>query len=132
MSDVRAIVAGHGDFAAGMLSAVEQITGRGAAFVGMTNRSLGAADLLAQLSQLVDAHDARVIFTDLPAGSCTIAARRLQKERPDLVVVVGANLAALLDFVFAESTTAVAAGHAAEKGRQALMVVAPPEGPRGN
>ena len=24
-----------------------------------------------------------VIFTDLPAGSCTMAARRLQRDRPD-------------------------------------------------
>ncbi len=132
MSEVRAIVAGHGDFAAGMLSAVEQITGRGSVFVGMTNRSLGAADVHAQLARLVDAHQARVIFTDLPAGSCTIAARRLQKERRDVIVVMGANLAALLDFAFAEETTVLAAGHAAEKGREALSVVGPPEAPRGH
>jgi len=30
---VRALVAGHGDFAAGIVSAVHQITGRGEAFV---------------------------------------------------------------------------------------------------
>ena len=41
-----------------------------------------------------------MIFTDLPAGSCTMAARRLLRERPAVVLVTGANLATLLDFVF--------------------------------
>jgi PTS system N-acetylgalactosamine-specific IIA component len=78
-----------------------------------------------------------VVFTDLPAGSCTLAARRLQRERPDLVLVTGANLATLLDFVFSaeeasdEDAAAHAATHAAEKGRAALAVATRPGGARG-
>jgi N-acetylgalactosamine PTS system EIIA component len=73
--------------------------------------------------------DVEVIFTDLPAGSCTMAARRLQRERPELTVVTGVNLAALLDFVFHEGTAATeAAAHAVEKGRAALVVSGVPRG----
>jgi PTS system N-acetylgalactosamine-specific IIA component len=123
MSSVRAIVAGHADFASGLISAVDQITGLGAAFVGMSNRGLSAGDVTAGLQDALDRTGARVVFTDLPAGSCTMAARRLQRERPGLTVVVGANLAALLDFVFDDADDADAARHAAEKGRAALQVL---------
>lgn len=52
-----------------------------------------------------------------------MAARRLQRERPELVVVTGVNLATLLDFTFSESDdAAAAAGGAVEKGRASLGV----------
>lgn len=123
MSSARAVVAGHGDFAAGMISAVDQITGRGSDLVAMTNRGLSAPDVAAALGALLDATRAQVVFTDLPAGSCTMAARRVQRERPGLTIIVGTNLATLLDFVFAEGEPGDAAVHAAEKGRAALMPV---------
>lgn len=54
-----------------------------------------------------------------------MAARRLQRELPQLHVVTGVNLAALLDFVFTEAPDAgAAAAEAAEKGRKALAVAA--------
>jgi PTS system N-acetylgalactosamine-specific IIA component len=66
---------------------------------------------------------ATVIFTDLPAGSCTMAARRIQREQPGIAVVTGVNLATMLDFVFhAESGDVHAVEHAADKGRAALVV----------
>lgn len=125
----RAIVAGHGEFAAGVVSAVAQITGRGDVFVALSNRGLGADDIERVMREQAEALGARVVFTDLPAGSCTIAARRLQRERPDLVLVTGANLATLLDFVFhVDAPPAEAARHAAEKGRDSLAVVGAPGG----
>ncbi len=123
MSDVKALVAGHGAFAEGLLSAVEQITGRSDRFLGVTNRGLSARDVELRLREVVDSSGATVIFTDLPAGSCTIAARRLQRERPALVVVTGVNLATLLDFTFQDGEAdAAAVERAAEKGRAALVV----------
>jgi len=123
MSSVRALVAGHGTFAAGMLSAVEQITGRTDLFLGVTNHDLSAADVEALMRERLDSSGATVIFTDLPAGSCTMAARRLQRERPGVVLVTGTNLATLLDFVFHTDVPASeAARHAADKGRSALVV----------
>ena len=120
-STPRAIVAGHGDFAAGLVSAVGQITGRGEVFVPLSNRDLSAADVERAMRQHVEALGLTVVFTDLPAGSCTMAARRLQRERPSMVLVTGTNLATLLDFVFHTDIPAIqAAQHAAEKGRAAL------------
>ena len=75
------------------------------------------------MREQVDAGAIDVIFTDLPAGSCTMAARRLQRERPAVVLVTGTNLATLLDFVFQRTSRPVeAARHAADKGRAALVV----------
>lgn len=136
MSNAAALIAGHATFAAGMLSAIEQITGRSDVFVGLTNRSLSAAGVEAAMREALESSGATVVFTDLPAGSCTMAARRLQRERPDITVVVGANLATLLDFVFGiEGDMNAAARHAAEKGKAALHVLGalgsggPPHGP---
>lgn len=123
MSSIRALVAGHGSFAEGLLSAVEQITGRSDVFVGVTNRDLSARDVEQRLREVVASSGATVIFTDLPAGSCTMAARRLQREQPGLAVVTGVNLATLLDFAFHDGEgNASAVEHAAEKGRAALVV----------
>ena len=121
---VRAIVAGHGDIATGMLSAVAQITGRADAFEAVSNRNRTPEDIEHAITEALDRTGARVIFTDLPAGSCTFAARKIQRVRPEIAVVTGANLATLLDFVFqSDSPPAEAAGHAAEKGRGALQVI---------
>ena len=123
----RAIVAGHGEFAAGIISAVAQITGREDVFVAMTNRDLGADAITQQMRTHLDETGSRVIFTDLPAGSCTVAARRLMRERPGLVLVTGANLATLLDFVFhGEAPPVEAANHAVDKGRASLTVLGAP------
>jgi PTS system N-acetylgalactosamine-specific IIA component len=123
MSNVRAVVAGHGSFAEGLLSAVEQITGRAEVFVGVTNRGLSARDVEQRLREVVASTGATVIFTDLPAGSCTMAARRLQREQPGLAVVTGVNLATVLDFAFRDDeAVASAVERAAEKGRAALVV----------
>lgn len=127
---MKAIVAGHGAFAEGMLSAVRQIAGRDDVFEGLTNRDLSAQDVERVLRDRVAATGASVVFTDLPAGSCSMAARRVQREHPELVVVMGANLATLLDFVFhADLSPADAARHAASKGRAALVVTGEPSDP---
>lgn len=130
MSSARAIVAGHGAFAEGMISAVQQIAGRDDVLVGLSNLELSAEGVERAMREQVASSGAGVIFTDLPAGSCTMAARRLQRERPDLTLVVGANLPALLDFVFhADLDPAEAARHAAEKGRAALVISGAPRAP---
>ncbi len=130
---VVAIVAGHGRFADGLVSAVDQITGRGAAFIPVSNTGLGPADIDALLTAALDRTGARVIFTDLPAGSCTMAARRVQRARSDVVLVTGANVAVLMEFLFAAegplgtplaglSAVAAIAETAAEKARLTLAV----------
>ena len=119
-STARAVVAGHGAFADGVISAVHQITGRGELFVGVSNRDLGASELEQSLRRLAEA-GITVIFTDLPAGSATIAARRVLRDHPALQLVTGASVPVLLEWLF-NADDPGAAARAAEKGRQALTV----------
>jgi PTS system N-acetylgalactosamine-specific IIA component len=119
----RAIVAGHGEFAAGLVSAVQQITGRGAQLIPVSVQTLSVEAIENLLREKMIAADVRVIFTDLQAGSCTMASRRILRGMDDAVLIAGANLPTLLDFVFAEGRTAPeAARHAAERGRAAISV----------
>ena len=118
---VRAIIAGHGDFASGLVSAVEQITGQGGQLAVVSVKSLGVAEIEELLRERMLALGARVIFTDLQAGSCTMASRRILRGMEDAVLVAGTNLPMLLDFIFSEAKTpAEAARHAAERGRVAI------------
>jgi N-acetylgalactosamine PTS system EIIA component len=133
MSDApRAIVAAHGDLAEGLVSAVSRVAGAAAAarLMPFSNATLGGAELVEALRQAVVSSNALVIFTDLPAGSCTIAARRIAHERPELAVVCGANLPMLLSFVMGQDRGEAALALAVEKGRAAMCVAE--GGARGN
>jgi len=117
----RAIIAGHGSFPEGMVSAVEQITGYGSVFVALSNSGLTGEDIESRLRARAETLGVKVFFTDLPAGSATIAVRRIMRDTDGVILVTGANLATLLEFVFrGEETPAEAARHAAEKGRSSL------------
>ena len=126
MSDVkpRAIVAGHGDFAAGMISAVQQITGRGDVFLPVSASNMSGSDLQELLRRSVDETGVSVVFTDLQAGSCSMASRRLLRERPDVYLVAGVNLPMLLDFAMADTVPPIdAARHAVERGRASIAAL---------
>ena len=125
MSDVvkRALVAGHADFAAGLISAVDMITGRGGDLAPIQVTGMCGADIERLLRQTLESTGARVIFTDLQAGSCTMAARRVQHAMPGVILVAGANLPMLLDFVLSRDPDPLgAATAAAEKGRTSVSV----------
>jgi PTS system N-acetylgalactosamine-specific IIA component len=123
VSPPRAIVAGHGGFADGLVSAVDLITGRGSQLVPVSVARLSVEDIENLLREKMIEAGVKVIFTDLQAGSCTMASRRILRGVDDAVLVAGANLPTLLDFVFAEGRTAPeAARHAAERGRSAISV----------
>ncbi len=120
---VRAVIVAHGTLAAGMVSAVEQIAGRGEYLRALSNSGHGLAELQASLSALLDETGARVVFTDLPAGSCTMAGRRLLRDRPDITLVTGMNLPLVLDFVMQDQAEpAMAARNALTRGQGALTV----------
>jgi PTS system N-acetylgalactosamine-specific IIA component len=117
----RAVVAGHGDFAAGLVSAVQQITGRGNLFRTISARDLSAADLEDLLRRTIEETGVKVVFTDLQAGSCTMATRRYLRNRDDVLLVAGVNLPMLLDFAFADQMPPIdAARHALDRGRAAI------------
>jgi mannose/fructose-specific phosphotransferase system component IIA len=120
----RAIVVGHGEFAGGLVSAVGQICGMADKLLVLSMMGMTPESIEGMLRDQLSRTGARVIFTDLPAGSATIAARRIVKDEPGLVLVSGVNLATLLDFVFnTDVPPAEAARAAAERGKASLIVV---------
>lgn len=118
----RAIVAGHAGFGAAMLEVVRRITGNGDALCAVSNEGLDARGIERAIRDAAEAHGAHVIFTDLPAGSCTMAARRLAREMPDLAVVTGASVPMLLDFVLGEGDGEAALRRSAERAHEAIHV----------
>src|SRR5204863_445447 len=80
---------GHGEFAGGLVSAVGQICGMADRLVVLTMMGMTPEDIEATIRDQLARTGARVIFTDLPAGSATIAARRIVKDDPGLVLVSG-------------------------------------------
>jgi PTS system N-acetylgalactosamine-specific IIA component len=129
-TEPTAVVAGHGALAAGIVSAVQQITGLGARFVAVSNSGYDAVALESAVRAAVVASGATVIFTDLPAGSCTIAARRVARGDPALAVVTGVNLALLLEFAMKGACDAASIANNVEKGRASILVAQLPESAR--
>lgn len=124
MSDApRAVVAGHGQFADGLVSAVQQITGLGHLLTPVSNSGLSPSGIDAAIREAIAASGATVVFTDLPAGSCTACVRRINQLSPDLTLVTGVTLPTLLAFVMGASVE-----EAVEKGREALGKVEKPRG----
>jgi len=120
----RAIVIGHGEFSAGLVSAVGQICGLANKLVVLSNTGQSPQDIEAAIRQELARTGAHVIFTDLPGGSATIAARRIARDNPNIVLVSGVNLATLLDFVFSTAgTPEEAARAAAARGKASLVVI---------
>jgi PTS system N-acetylgalactosamine-specific IIA component len=126
MSDTvkkRGLVAGHADFAAGLIGAVEMISGCGDVLIPIQVRGLCGDDIQKLLYDTCMESGVRVIFTDLQAGSCTMASRRVLKQLGEGVLVAGANLPMLLDFAMSSNENAIeAATTAAERGRAAVSV----------
>lgn len=96
---VQGILFTHGAMAEGMVDAVRRITGVDDALVAMSNEGLGPEALKAGVERL-SAGRPTIVFTDLQAGSCALAARLGIQDRQDGAVICGTNLPMLLDFVF--------------------------------
>ena len=123
----RAVVAGHAGFAAAMVELVGRIAGRSDALCAVSNDGLDARGVELALRAALRDHRACVVFTDLPAGSVAIAARRIAHADPSVRVVTGASAAMLLDFVLGDDAGAEALERAAARAREAIMVL-PPNG----
>lgn len=120
----RAIVAAHGDLAAGLVSAVDRITGRGAVLATLSNAGLGADQMEATVRERIERDGIRAIFTDLPSGSWTMAARRAMRGNDEVVLVTGVNLAALLEFVMRDDLEPAAGARACvDRARAAIGAV---------
>lgn len=118
------IVAGHGQVAAALVHAVQEISGIADALTAVSNTDCDRGTLEQKIEAAIDGHPA-VIFVDLASGSCLFAALHRLKVHPDVRVVTGVNLAMLLDFVYhREQSPHAAAERAREVGERAIRVPA--------
>jgi mannose/fructose-specific phosphotransferase system component IIA len=98
--DVRGIVVTHGNAAQGLVEAVRGIAGVAPeALVPISNEGLGR-DALCDRIRDAFGEGRQILFTDLPSGSCHLAAMLVAREATDVAVISGVNLPMLLDFVF--------------------------------
>jgi len=128
----RAVVAGHGTFAAALMSAVARISGKAEVFVAVSNEGLDARGVEEAIGKALKQHGASVIFTDLPAGSCTMAARRIARLDSSISIVTGATVAMVLDFALGAGASEPDLRRAAESGRSAIVVYPASGGTGGN
>ena len=124
MNDLRGVIVSHAAVAQALVAAVTAITGIEGALTPVSNEGCGMDALGERLSQAVGSGPA-VLFVDLPGGSCLTSAARYAKQRADIAVVTGVNLAMLLDFVFhRDISPGEAARRAVDSGSKAIRVTA--------
>lgn len=100
MEGLRGVVVAHGEMARGMVTAVSRIAGLDeGVLAAVSNEGRGPDELRDAILEIVGEGPA-VVFTDLGAGSCTLAARVSCRDRSRVAVVTGVNLPMLLEFVF--------------------------------
>ena len=122
MSELQGVVVCHGPLAGALVEAAEQISGVRGVLKPVSNTGCDRGALEERILAAVGDR-ATVVFVDMAAGSCLIAALARLRERPDVKVVTGVNLAMLVDFVFhlAQAPDA-AANRAAAAGERAIKV----------
>jgi mannose/fructose-specific phosphotransferase system component IIA len=103
MSDPRAvaILVTHGILGEELVRTVAAILGPQSDVATVSNSGLSADALTAAIDREVaklPADAPIVIFTDLAAGSCGIASRRVDREGRTIRKITGANLPMLLEF----------------------------------
>ena len=124
MSELRGIIVSHAAVAQALVAAVKVITGIEDALTPVSNEGCGTEALAERLRDAVGEGPA-VLFVDLPGGSCMTSSTRYARQRADIAVVTGVNLAMLLDFVFHRNVTpAEAARRAVDAGGKAIRVTA--------
>lgn len=125
MSDeLRGVVACHGSLARALIDAVESISGVRGALVAVSNSGCDRGSLEERIAVALDGGSG-LLFTDMPSGSCLIAALHQAHGTGRVRVVTGVNLAMLLDFVFHRDLPLdQAAERAAQQGHRAIVVPA--------
>jgi mannose/fructose-specific phosphotransferase system component IIA len=121
---LRGVIVCHGTLARALVDATAQISGMADALVPVSNSGCDRGDLEARVEAAVGT-EPTVVFVDMASGSCLFAVLRRLRERPNVRVVTGVNLAMLLDFVFHRDLAPdEAAKRAVEIGEKAIQVSA--------
>jgi len=118
---VHGVVIAHGPMARAMVDAVRSIAGDAAdALYPISNDGKNPTELRAALDDIMGDGPV-VVFVDLQAGSCGMAALSSCRDQARRVVVCGVNLPMLLDFVFHRDLPVdEAVSRAVEKGRSSI------------
>jgi N-acetylgalactosamine PTS system EIIA component len=120
-SGLRGVVVGHGELAAGLVSAVVRIAGiEDGVLTPVSNEGLGPEAIRDEVDAILgDAPG--VVFSDLREGSCGLAGRKACLGRTDRVLITGVNLPMLLEFaVHRDIPLNELAPRLAERGRTAV------------
>lgn len=121
---LRGVIVCHGLLARALVDATAQISGMADALVPVSNSGCDRGDLEARVEAAVGT-EPTVVFVDMASGSCLFAVLRRLRQRANVRVVTGVNLAMLLDFVFHRDLTPdEAAKRAVEIGEKAIQVSA--------
>jgi mannose/fructose-specific phosphotransferase system component IIA len=121
-SQLHGVVVGHGSIAASLVDAVVRITGDAEGLIAVSNDHCDRGSLEQRVADAVGNNPA-VVFVDMAAGSCLLAVLRRLRDREDVEVVTGVNLAMLVDFMYHRDQPPAAAAHrAAESGTSAIKV----------
>lgn len=119
---LRGVVVGHGSIGASLVDAVARITGERDGLAAVSNDQCDRSSLEQRVADAVGDAPA-LVFVDLAAGSCLLAVLRRLRDRDDVRVVTGVNLAMLVDFMYhREVTPEAAARRAADSGAQSIKV----------
>ncbi|MEQ8331213.1 MAG: hypothetical protein RH859_12205 [Longimicrobiales bacterium] len=96
----RGVVVAHGAMAGGLIDAVRRIAGSAAdSLTAVSNEGRSPQELRTILTE-VAGEGPVVVFADMFAGSCGMAAFSSCRDANQRAVVCGVNLPILLDFVF--------------------------------
>lgn len=96
---VEGLIVGHGDYGAGLIHAIELISGATSNLEALSNTGLSTNELSGEISSRIAKHPDSdfIMFVDVFGGSCWRAAMMAKTERSR--VVTGVNLPMLLSFM---------------------------------
>jgi mannose/fructose-specific phosphotransferase system component IIA len=130
---VRGVIVAHSSLALGLAAAVKQIAGVGEETLHTLSNEGHGPEGLMEAVRAAMGDGPTILFTDLASGSCAFAARRISLERPATGIVMGVNLAILLDFVFHRDLPLnLLVDRLVEKGKSGINGSCTEEGARGD
>ncbi|MEO0184907.1 MAG: PTS mannose transporter subunit IID [candidate division WOR-3 bacterium] len=96
---IKGIIIGHGEFAKALLNTVEKILGKQEMVEVFSNEKLSCESLAENIKNSVgmDEHE-KILFVDLPGGSCAISCLNILRMNKKLKVLCGVNLPMLIEF----------------------------------
>jgi PTS system N-acetylgalactosamine-specific IIA component len=98
---VCGLVIGHGQFAQGLLSALEQIVGPVERLEAASSQGKARAEIEALVSEARHRFGGQpmLVFTDLQGGCCTTVCGSLLRAETDVGIICGVNLPMLVKYV---------------------------------